>query len=163
MRRTSAAWMAFFALAAVAAAGESPTPGPKTPNPKAETVTVTGTALSLAEALKAIDLKVDTEPAAKQVVIKGDDGRVTPLLSDEASRALFVDGRLRGRRTEVTGLSRAGLPYLQVVSFRIEDGGRLRTPEYYCEVCTISVRFPQTCPCCQGEMVLRMKPERVDP
>jgi len=155
--------MAFFALTVAASAAESPASAPKTPRPKAETVTVSGTALTLAEALKAVELKVDTEPAAKQVVIQGEDGRVTPLLSDEASRALFVDGRLRGRRTEVRGLSRAGLPYLQVVSFRIEDGGRLRTPEYYCEVCTISVRFPQICPCCQGEMVLRMKPERVDP
>jgi len=42
---------------------------------------------------------------------------------------------------------------------KIEDDGRLRTPEYYCEICTISVRWPQTCPCCQGDMLLRMKPE----
>jgi hypothetical protein len=122
-----------------------------------EPVTLTGTAVELTVALRALGLKYDTEPVARQVVLKGDDGTITPLLSDDASRALFEDARLRGRRTEVQGRRHPGLPYLQVVSFKVEDGGRLRTPEYFCEICTISVRFPQTCPCCQGDMILRMR------
>jgi hypothetical protein len=148
MRRATTAWLALCLPAAVGLARAS------------EPVTVTGTALLLPEALKGSGLAIDTEPIARQVVIKGDDGGITPLFSDEASRALFEDGRLRRLRTEVKGLRRSGLPYLQVVSFRVAHEGRLRTPEYYCEVCTISVRFPQICPCCQGDMVLRMKPER---
>ena len=32
-------------------------------------------------------------------------------------------------------------------------------PEYYCDVCAISVLYPQICPCCQGPMELRMRPE----
>ena len=152
MRRIMAGGFA-LALSAAATAAQVTPPG------RPEPVTVTGTALLLTEALKSAGLTVDQEPMANLVVIKGDDGSIHPLLSDDASRALFKDNRLRGRRTEVKGLRREGLPFLQVVSFRIEQDGRFRTPEYYCEICTISVRDPQICPCCQGDMVLRMKPE----
>ena len=120
---------------------------------------MSGKVVLLADALKGSGLDFDVEPVSKQVVLKGDDGTITPLLSDDASRALFLDERLRNRRAEIAGRHHPGLPYIQVVSFQIEDQGRLRTPEYYCEICTISVRFPQICPCCQGEMVLRMTPE----
>jgi hypothetical protein len=152
MRRAAAAWLALgIALAsspALAAASET-----------VRAVDLSGRALLLTEALKNAGISFDRGPVARQVVVVGDDGSVTPLLSDEASRALFEDARLRGRRIEVKGRLRSGLPYLQVVSFRVEDDGRLQTPEYYCEICTISVRYPQICPCCQGEMVLRMRAE----
>ncbi len=124
-----------------------------------EPVTLTGTVIPLPEALKSAGVVFDPEPPAGQVVLKEKDGTVTPIISDEASRALFLDGRLRRRPVEIRGRRRQGLPYLQVLSFRVEDGGRLRTPEYFCEVCTISVRYPQICPCCQGEMSLRMRPD----
>ncbi|MBX6311871.1 MAG: hypothetical protein IRY99_02960 [Isosphaeraceae bacterium] len=127
--------------------------------PKAEAVTLSGTVVELPAALKALGLKADTEPIAGQVVLKGDDGTITPLLPDEASRAFFKDPQLRDRRAEIKGRRLAGLPYLQVTSFKVEHEGKLRTPEYYCDVCTISERYPQTCPCCQGPMVLRMRPE----
>ena len=127
--------------------------------PEASDVTLHGTVITLPAALKPLGLAADPDPTAAQVVLKADDGTLTPLLSDEASRALFRDERLRNRRTEIRGRLYKGLPYLQVLNFRIEEEGRLRTPEYYCEICTISVRFPQTCPCCQGPMELRMKPE----
>jgi hypothetical protein len=133
-----------------------------TPNAAAtapETVTVGGKVLELTAALKAKGLVVDAEPIAKQVALQGEDGSLTPLLSDDASRAFFLDGRLRDRRVELKARRIPGLPYLQVVSFQVVQDGKLRTPEYYCEICTISVRYPQTCPCCQGPMVLRMKPE----
>lgn len=130
------------------------------PNATPEPVTLTGTALFLPEALKSAGLAVDSEPIASQVVIKEDSGALTPLLSDEASRALFKDARLRNLKTEVKGLRHSGNPYLQVLSFKIEHQGKLETPEYYCDVCSISVRFPQACPCCQGAMYLRMRPER---
>jgi hypothetical protein len=126
---------------------------------KAESVTLRGKVVELAEALKSKGINADPEPIAGQVVLVGDDGTMTPLLSDDASRALFQDKRLRGRKTEVDGLRRAGVPYLQVVMFKIEDEGAMRTPEYYCEICAIHVRYPQICPCCQGPMVLQMKPE----
>lgn len=129
------------------------------PTASYEQVTLSGEVVELTSALSQFGLTADSEPIAKQVVLKGTDGSITPLLSDDASRALFLDKRLRNRKAEVRGRRFAGLPYLQVVTFRVEDQGKLRTPEYYCEICTISVRYPQICPCCQGDMVLRMKPE----
>ncbi len=58
-------------------------------------VKLQGKVLTLTEALKlkAPALKFDIEPAAKQVVVLGDDGQITPLLSDETSRAFFMDER----------------------------------------------------------------------
>lgn len=132
---------------------------PDAPPAKVETVTRRGKVVELAEVLKTKGITADPEPIAGQVALVGDDGSVVPLLSDEASRALFLDKRLRDRKAEVVGRKVAGLPYLQVVSFRVEEGGALRTPEYYCDICAIHVRYPQTCPCCQGPMVLQMKPE----
>jgi hypothetical protein len=162
MRRTTAGGLAFLLAAAVTAVAVA-APPPTGPGPSAAyrdgPETLHGTAVLLTEVLKSTGLAFDTEPVARQVVLKGDNGSITPLISDDASRALFKDERLLNRRTEVSGRRHPGLPYLQVVSFRVEENGRLRTPEYYCEICTISVRYPQSCPCCQGDMVLRMKPE----
>jgi hypothetical protein len=135
---------------------------PSSPTRGSEEIFLKGKVETLAAALKAAEpgLYVDPEPIAKQVVLVGDDGVITPLLSDEASRALFLDERLRDRPAELKGKRFAGVPYVQVITFKIEQDGRFQTPEYYCNICTISVRYPQTCPCCQGPMELRMKPER---
>jgi hypothetical protein len=126
---------------------------------KSETVTLSGKVVELAAALRAAGLTVDADPIAKQVALQAKDHSLTPLLSDDASRALFLDERLRNRPVEIKARRFAGIPYLQVLTVRIEEDGTLRTPEYYCEICTISVRYPQICPCCQGPMVLRMMPE----
>ena len=92
-------------------------------------------------------------------MLLAEDGAIIPLLSDEASRACSLTNGC----AIVAARSRAGGspgPYLQVVTFQVEREGRLQTPEYYCDVCAISVRYPQICPCCQGPMELRMKPDR---
>jgi hypothetical protein len=125
-------------------------------------VVLKGKVLTLPAALEAakLGIHVDAEPIARQVVLLGNDGSLTPLWSDEASRALFLDERLRNRPAEIRGKHVNGIPYVQVITFKVEQDGRLQTPEYYCNICTISVRYPQVCPCCQGPMELRMKPER---
>jgi hypothetical protein len=132
------------------------------PGDSAQEVVLHGKVVTLAAAIEAarLGVRVDSEPIAKQVVLLGDDGTVTPLLSDEASRALFLDHRLQNRATELRGKRFSGMPYVQVVTFKVQQDGQLRTPEYYCNICTISVRSPQVCPCCQGPMELRMKPQR---
>ncbi len=126
-----------------------------------EPVVLQGTILTLPEALASRDAKItaDPEPIAKQVVLVSPDGEIFPLFSDDSSRALFLDKRLRNCRGEIQGRRFAGVPYIQVVSFKVEREGRLQTPEYYCDVCAISVLYPQICPCCQGSMELRMRPE----
>jgi hypothetical protein len=145
-------FVCFVAVASAATAQLSSTPN---------LVTVRGKVLTLAQALEArhLGLKPDPDPIAKQVVLLADDGTIIPLLSDDASRALFLDERLRNGRSEIKGRRFAGVPYLQVVSFKVERDGRFQTPEYYCGVCAISVRYPQACSCCQGPMELRMRPE----
>jgi hypothetical protein len=125
--------------------------------PKPEAVTLTGKVVELTDALKTLDVPADAEPVATQVVLVQDDGTITPLLSDPGSRALFQDERLRQRRVRIQGRRFEGLPYLQVVVFQVEEDNAFVTPEYYCDVCTISVRYPQPCPCCQGPMELRMR------
>ena len=144
-------WLALVLPLVVNASESSPKKG--------EPVVLTGRVLELTAALNSTGLTFDKEPIARQVVLQDRDGTITPLLSDDASRAFFLDERLRDRSAEIQARHYPGLPYLQVISFRIEENGRLRTPEYYCEICTISVRFPQSCPCCQGPMELRMRPE----
>jgi hypothetical protein len=130
------------------------------PAARPERVTREGMVMTLSAALEKQrhGLKVDPEPADKQVVILGKDGTITPLLCDEASRALFVDKRLRDRRAKIEGRRFTGVPYVQVLTYQVEEEGRLQTPEYFCEVCTISSQYPQICPCCQGPMELRMRP-----
>lgn len=127
--------------------------------PTFEEVTWTGSVDLLSEVLEAYEIVADSGPIAGLVALRTDEGRIVPLLSDPASRALFADERLRGRPVEVQGRVYKGLPFLQVTSFRVQEDGVWRTPEYYCDICTISVRYPQVCPCCQGPMELRMRPE----
>jgi len=129
-------------------------------NDRVETITKTGKVVDLSTVLKSMGLSFDVEPVMRQVILQEPDGTITPLLSNEASRALFLDERLRNRPAEIVARRHPGLPYLELVSFRVEEEGRFRIPEYYCEVCTISDRYPQeSCSCCQGPMVLRMRPE----
>ena len=135
---------------------------PGSPASKAVEVTLRGKVVTLGTALQALgmDLPLDREAASGEIVLLGDDRSITPLIRDEATRALFLDERLRDCPAELHGRQFPGIPYLQVTTFRIERDGRLRTPEYYCNVCSITVPAPQTCPCCQGPMELRMRPDR---
>jgi hypothetical protein len=124
-----------------------------------ERVALEGKAVTLDQALKARNLPAafDPETTANQVVLLARDAAIIPLLADDASRALFKDKRLRDRPIQIHGRRFAGLPYLQVLTFKVEHEGRFQFAGYECDVCTIRVRFPQACPCCQGPMVLRFK------
>jgi hypothetical protein len=138
--------------------------GPPTSPPatKGVEVTLRGRFVTLGSALRSLGIDARPDPAstAGEVVLLGDDRSITPLFHDDASRAVFLDERLRGCRTEVHGRRFPGVPYLQVSTFQVEREGRMQTPEYFCSVCSISVGYPQVCPCCQGPMELRMKADR---
>ena len=144
--------MACFILLALSADAPGDSSRPKVS-------TLKGQVVELTKALKEQGQTFDEAPIATQVVLKDQDNTLTPLLSDDASRALFQDERLRDRPAELRVRRLPKLPYVQVLSFKVEFNGTLRTPEYYCEICSISVRYPQTCPCCQGPMDLRMQPK----
>jgi len=87
-----------------------------------------GKVVTLAAALdaKKLGIRVDAEPTASTVVLLSEDGTISPLLSDEASRALFLDKRLRNRPAELRGKRFGGLPYFQVVTFKIEQAADAR-------------------------------------
>ena len=121
---------------------------------------VSGKVVKLADALKARGIKSYVEEIKEQVVLVTEQGELVPIVPDWRGRAFYQDERLRDRPVEIRGKRFQGVPYLQVITFKIEEDGRFQTPEYYCNICTISVRYPQVCPCCQGPMELRMKPER---
>jgi hypothetical protein len=135
---------------------------PASPASKAVEVNLRGRFVTLASALRSLGIDARPDPAsvAGEVVLLGDDGSITPLFRDDASRAVFLDERLRDRKAEVHGRRFPGVPYLQVATFQVERDGRLQTPGYFCEVCSITVGYPQVCPCCQGPMELRMKDDR---
>jgi hypothetical protein len=137
-------------------------PQTSSPASKGVEVTLRGKFVTLGAALRslAIDARPDPASTAGEVVLLGDDRSITPLFRDDASRALFLDQRLRDCRAEVHGRRFPGVPYLQVSTFQVEREGRLQTPEYFCSVCSITVGYPQDCPCCQGAMELRMKADR---
>jgi hypothetical protein len=143
-----------FAAPAQADADRDP-PAP----PHVLSKTIEGRVIWLADALKDREIEVDPDFGKDQLVLARDDNSSLPLLKDAASRALFLDERLRDRPIRLTGRDAPGLPFFRVTSIQVFEDGRYRTPEYYCDVCSISTRFPQICPCCQGPMVLRMKPE----
>jgi hypothetical protein len=125
-----------------------------------ERVVLTGEVLLLTEALASLAIPADSDPIARQCVLRDQEGEIVPLLLDEASRALFTDSRLRRRPVRIEANRWTGLPYLQVLRFQVWEGDRYRTPEYWCDVCSISWLYdPDLCPCCQGPMVLRMKPD----
>jgi hypothetical protein len=149
-----ARWLVFL-LALASAAWSDPTS-------PSELVTLRGKVVTLVQALQSrgLGLKPDPEPIAKQIVLLAEDGTVVPLLSDDGSRALFVDERLRNCPSEIKGRRFTGVPYIQVLSFKVELGGRLATPEYYCDICAISVPYPRICDCCQGPTTLRARPDR---
>jgi hypothetical protein len=134
---------------------------PTSPAAKPVEVILRGKVVTLVSALRSLgmDVPLDPESTAHEIVLLGDDRSITPLFRDEVTRALFLDERLRDCRAELHGRRFPGVPYLQVTSFQIERDGRFQTPEYFCYVCSISVRAPQACPCCQGPMEFRMKPD----
>jgi hypothetical protein len=133
--------------------------GADSPRPAMTEQSLSGQVIPLTDALEQFHIPADVESIKSQVVLKMSDGSLIPLIRDEASRAFFMDPRLQSRETELRVRRYAGVPYVHVTSFKVLEGGKLRTPEYYCEVCTISTRYPQSCPCCQRPMEFRMRPE----
>lgn len=153
--------IAWIAIALMAFNGNGPTGVDDSAGEvEIRTVTRSGQVILLTEAIAPLGVSDPQGPIADQVVLKTDSGEVIPLLFNVGSRAFFEDDRLRNRPAELVGREIQGLPYFQVVSGKVADEqGDLRVPEYYCDICTISVRFDQPCPCCQAPMELRFKPK----
>ncbi|MFM7319475.1 MAG: hypothetical protein ACKO5E_21215 [bacterium] len=94
------------------------------------------------------------------VVLKSENGQGIVLENDDGARLFFLDPAVRNRRARLRLQYQDGNPKPATINVEIENEGRWRVPQYYCDVCTIAVRYPQICLCCQGPMEFRFKPER---
>jgi hypothetical protein len=100
------------------------------------------------------------KPDARGVELTADDGTTYPLVEDDASRMLFVDGRLRARPVRLTAQRVPGSTQLQVVCVQTVKDGVTHDVDYWCEVCQISSNAPGACVCCGDEVELRERPAR---
>lgn len=119
-----------------------------------------GQVMTMAEALKSKEIATDLPPFESQMALLTESGRIVPFLSDEGGRLFYLDTTMRGRKVRLRLMSRPDVPLSRIINVEVEVDGRWRIPQYYCDVCTIAVRYPQTCLCCQGPMEFRLKPER---
>ncbi len=124
------------------------------------TGTLEGLVRPMSEIAKSRKIAGDPEPLASLMALETKDGRAIPLLSDEGGRMFYLDESMRGRQVRLKLIERPEFPVAEVVQSEVMHEGRWRVPQYYCDVCTIAVRYPQVCLCCQGPMEFRFRPER---
>ena len=128
--------------------------------PSGRNETVEGVVRSLESIALEKGVPGDAEALAGLMAVVTTDGRVIPVLSDEGGRVFYLDKAMRDREVRLKILARPDFPAVEVIQAEVRHEGRWRIPQYYCDVCTISVRYPQICLCCQGPMEFRYKPER---
>jgi len=121
---------------------------------------VEGVVRTLAEIGREGNVPGDLAPFEAQLALRTASGRVIPILSDEGGRAFYLDKSLRNRELRLKIQPTGNFPAAMVIQAEVWHEGRWRVPQYYCDVCTIAVRYPQICLCCQGPMEFRFKPER---
>lgn len=126
----------------------------------AASILLTGKVFPLSEVLKSRQVASEYSTFENVMVLLTDSGQAHLLLNDEGGRVLYVDEILRGKHLRIRIQPETELPVNRVIKIEMEVDGRWRIPEFYCDICTISVRYPQTCLCCQGPMVFRLRPER---
>jgi hypothetical protein len=97
---------------------------------------------------------------ARGVELKADDGTAYTIVEDDASRMLFLDGRLRDRPVRLTAVRGKGNKSLQIVSVQTVKGGTVYDVDYWCEICQISGSSPGACVCCGDDVELRERPAR---
>lgn len=109
------------------------------------------------EALKRRGIKVADEMKG-QAVLETESGELIPIAADWRGRALYQDERLRGRKTQLVGYRRPGIPYLQVlVIYTFDDKQQRQETDYWCDICSIPMYEIKECECCQGEIRLRFR------
>jgi hypothetical protein len=97
---------------------------------------------------------------SRGVALVADDGTTYPLVEDDGSKMLFVDGRLRNRPVRLTALPVPGTKNLRVVFVQTVKDGKVYDVDYWCEICQISASWPGLCVCCGDETVFRERPAK---
>ena len=131
------------------------TGGADTPTPKAQELR--GKVQPLSTLLEKYGVKMDAEAAAQSMALVGDDGKVYPLVKDDATRMFFKDTTLLNRPMQLTARVLDG-NYLQVLEVHSIQKGELCEIYYWCDVCSIRRMEKKTCECCGATMVLKEEP-----
>jgi hypothetical protein len=100
--------------------------------------------------------------AAKPTTLEltADDGTAYTIPEDDASRLLFVDGRLRDRPLCVTAVKAAGKNRLQVIAVQVVKDEVVYDVDYWCEICQITANCPGACVCCGDPLEYRERPAK---
>lgn len=130
--------------------------------PALKTETFRGRVVPLAVLLAESGVKLDPDAAPAWLALRGEDGKVYPLVKDAGARLFFKDARLRDRPMRLTGRLVPGSQLLQVVAVQSYRGGALQDLYYWCDICTIKSHDPDVCGCCGGPVELREEPARGD-
>jgi hypothetical protein len=117
-----------------------------------------GKVVRLAPLLEKFGAKLDADAAPSWLALQGDDGKVYPLIKDDASRLFFLDKRLLDRPMRLTGRLYPHSQMVQVVAVHSVIKGQLHEVYYWCEVCSIRMSEKKACVCCGGPTELREVP-----
>ncbi|MBN9120323.1 MAG: hypothetical protein J0I06_14395 [Planctomycetes bacterium] len=153
---------ALLALAALvgsfSASASPPATPPPAPAPAAKADTFDGKVVPLAEALKKLGAKPDTDTAGVALVTA--DGTVFTMVKDEKTRLLFLDKQLHNRDIRLTAKVLPGTRVLHVEKVQTVKGGKVFDVDYWCENCQLEATEPGPCKCCGGETILREQPAK---
>ena len=132
--------------------------------PKAEPAFPTefykGKVIPLKDALEKHGVQLDADTKEHWLALATDDGKLFPLIKDDASRMFFKDARLLNRPMRLTGRLVADTKLLQVVNVHSLKDGQLHDVYYWCDICAIKRYERKNCDCCGAPMELREVPAK---
>lgn len=150
-----------LAASRVVLSDDPPKPAAATAEAEPKKELFAGKVVLAIDALKRKGLR-PAEEMNGQAVLETEAGELIPILADWRGRAFFQDERLRNRRVELVGSRRPGIPYLQILMiFTLNDAGEREYTDYWCDVCAIPMYEIKPCECCQGEIRLRLQPQKL--
>lgn len=155
-----------FAFCAARTQSAAPPPQPETPPAsKSENPSeiFSGQVVMLQAALKKRGIKSKDE-IKDQIVLETNSGELWPIVPDWRGRALYQDERLRNRPVDLVCKRTPGVPWLQVLSiYTFDKEGTRQITDYWCDICSIPMYEIKPCDCCQAEIRLRFRPQKLPP
>ena len=122
-----------------------------------------GQVIMLQAALKKRGIKSKDE-IKDQIVLETKSGELWPIVPDWRGRALYQDERLRDRPVDLVCKRIPGVPWLQVLSiYTFDEAGERQITDYWCDICSIPMYEIKPCDCCQAEIRLRFRPQKLPP
>jgi hypothetical protein len=125
---------------------------------EAKLQTFTGKVVPLADLLGKFGAKLDADAAPAWLALVADDGKVYPLIKDDASRLFWKDAQLLNRPMRITGLLYPNSQLLQVIEVHSLVKEQLHEVYYWCEICAIRRSEKKICDCCGQLMEFREEP-----